>query len=130
MRGAEATLWRVTVLKRIPEAVRQRLGVVPLSNFPVGEAENSLAAAADRFSERFIAGDGSAPGYAGSGGSGGGGGGSGFKPPTFARLRAEGGRRFALFKTALSNNGSTIDLRGHAEVERSEEHTSELQSLM
>src|SRR3546814_17953010 len=62
LRGADATLVRVTVRKRIPEAVRQRFGVVPLSNFPVGEAENSLAAAADRFSERFIAGDGSAPG--------------------------------------------------------------------
>src|SRR3546814_14072984 len=66
LRGADATLVRVTVRKRIPEAVRQRFGVVPLSNFPVGEAENSLAAAADRFSERFIAGDGSAPGSAGS----------------------------------------------------------------
>jgi len=117
LRGADATLVRVTVRKRIPEAVRQRFGVVPVSDLPIGEAENSLAAAADRFSERFIAGDGSAPGHAGSGGSGGGGGGSGFKPPTFARLRAEGGRRFALFKTALSNNGSTIELRGHAEVE-------------
>src|SRR3546814_9124100 len=40
LRGADATLVRVTVRKRIPEAVRQRFGVVPLSNFPVGEAEN------------------------------------------------------------------------------------------
>src|SRR3546814_14365539 len=88
LRGAAATLVRVTVRKRIPEAVRQRFGVVPLSNFPGGEAENSLAAAADRFSERSIAGAGGAPGNAGSDGRGGSGGDPGSKPPNCIRVGA------------------------------------------
>jgi len=117
LRGSDATLVRVTVRKRIPEAVRQRFGVVPVSDLPVGEAETSLAAAADRFSQRFLGGDGSAPGYARNGGGVGGGGGAGFKAPAFVRLHAEGGRRFALFKTVHSNNGAPIELRGFAEVE-------------
>ena len=117
LKGEDATLVRVTIRKRIPDAVRQRFGVSPITDAPAGEVERSLAAAADRFSERFIAGDGSAPGYSGGGGAGGGGGGAGFRAPAFARLRAENGRRFAQFKTALANNAGAIKLRGIAEVE-------------
>lgn len=118
LKGADATLVRVTVRKRIPEAIRQKFGVTPISDLPVAGLEASLAAAADRFSERFISGDGSAPGDGnGGGGGGGGGGGSTFRTPVFSRLRADGDRRFALFKTALARNTQAIELRGLAEVE-------------
>ena len=118
LKGADATLVRVTMRKRIPEAVRDRFGVTPLEELPAPGVEASLAAAADRFSERFISGDGSAP-TVGHGGGGGGGGGAGaaFRTPVFTRLRADGGRRFALFKTGLGRGTPSIELRGIAEIE-------------
>lgn len=115
--GEEATLVRVTMRKRIPEAVRQRFGVMPVIDTNVSGPEASLAAAADRFSERFIAGDGSAPGYSGGGAGGGGGGSLSFKAPVFSRLRAENGRRIAQFKTSLVRGASPIEIRGVVEVE-------------
>jgi hypothetical protein len=117
LKGADATLVRVTMGKRIPEAVREKFGVTPIWELPTAGVEASMAAAADRFSERFIFGDGSAPAEVGGGGGGGGGGGSPFKAPAFVRLRAEGGRRFALFKTGLGRSTPSIDLRGFVEVE-------------
>lgn len=117
LKGLDATLVRVTTRKRIPEAVREKFGVTPVGELPIAGVEASMAAAADRFSERFIFGDGSAPAEDTGGSGGGGGGGSSFKAPSFARLRAEGDRRFALFKTALGKNTPSIELRGIAEVE-------------
>lgn len=118
LKGADATLVRVTVRKRIPEAVREKFGVTPLGDLPTPGIEASLAAAADRFSERFISGDGSAPTVGqGGGGGGGGGGGSAFTTPAFSRLRADGDRRFALFRTGLGRSTQSIELRGIAEVE-------------
>jgi hypothetical protein len=115
--GEDATLVRVTVRKRIPEAVRQRFGGIPISDATAGRLEVSLAAAADRFSERFIAGDGSAPGHTGRGGGGNGGGSAPFKAPVFAHLRAENGRRIAQFKTSLVRGASPVEIRGVVEVE-------------
>lgn len=114
--GPEATLVRVTVRKRIPEAVRQRFGVPFVDGTVSDGTDVSLAAAADRFSERFIAGDGSAPGDTGGGGGGGGGSVPIIRAPVFSRLRAEGGRRIAEFKIPVAG-ATDVKVRGVVAVE-------------
>lgn len=116
--GEGATWVRATKQRRIPEFVRARYGPAPVPDSVAASPQVSLASAADSFAQRFIAGDGTAPGHKDRSGGGGGGGGSRtFKALEFVKLRAEGNRRIAQFRTALANGASMVALRGSAVVD-------------
>lgn len=98
--GIEATLVRVTKTRRIPEAVNERFGPRTESILRDG-ISISLAEAADRFSECFLAGDGSAPGVSIGGASSTGGHGGKLQPLIFDGLSQKEGKKIASFRTAV-----------------------------
>jgi len=93
--GPDRSIVRVA-LRKIPEMARDRFAALSPSAGP--ESDVSLGAAGDRFAARFVAGDGTGPGFAEPPKTRGRGGRSLISAPEFDNLRVEQGRRIARFR--------------------------------